>query len=213
MPKDIKWHFIGGLQSNKCKTLAGERARRAPQPLVDDSATGIPNLHAVETLDTVKKADLFEKALASGDRPDRRLNVYLQVNTSGEDSKSGISPMTSDSPGSETDTETLLGLAHHIQNNCPHLNLLGLMTIGAIQSSFEAKEGEENPDFTRLRDSRDRLQERLGLGGLKLSMGMSNDFAEAIRAGSDNVRVGSRLFGQRPSKEEAKEQRERQASR
>ena len=150
----------------------------------------------METLDTVKKADLFEKALAGDATAGRSLNVYLQVNTSGEESKSGIEPMTAEKPGSEDDPETLLGLAKHIGSNCPHLNLVGLMTIGAIQSSFEAKEGEENPDFTRLRDSRDRLQEKLGLSDLKLSMGMSNDFAEAIRAGSDNVRYVVENFEQ-----------------
>lgn len=166
----------------------------------------------VETLDTAKKADLFEKALASDASPNRRLNVYIQVNTSGEDAKSGIAPISAEKPGSANDVGTLLGLASHIQDKCPHLSLIGLMTIGALQSSFEARDGEENPDFTRLRDSRDRLQEKLGRTDLKLSMGMSNDFAEAIRAGSDNVRVGSRLFGQRPSKEEAKQQREQEAT-
>lgn len=110
------------------------------------------------------------------------------------------------------------------------------MTIGALQSSFKARDGEENPDFIRLRESRDNLQAVLGIADLKLSMGMSNDFAEALRSGSDSVRyveaslnrqhrvsistissphfcrVGSRIFGERPSKEEAKEQRKAQTS-
>lgn len=93
-------------------------------------------------------------------------------------------------PGKEADEgpDTLLGLAKHILAKCPHLNLQGLMTIGAIQSSYQAKEGEENPDFTCLRQCRDLLSEALGGKELQLSMGMSNDFAAAIKAGSDNVR-------------------------
>lgn len=192
LPSDIKWHFIGGLQSNKCKALAS-----------------IPNLFVVETLDSVKKADLLEKALAGDPNNGRRLNVYLQVNTSGEDSKSGLPPPTEFSHD-DGDTETLIGLAKHIIETCPHLHLLGLMTIGALQSSFQAKAGEENPDFVRLRDSRDLLQKELGTHSLQLSMGMSNDFIAAIKSGSDNVRVGSSIFGERPSKEQAKQQREEQ---
>lgn len=87
-----------------------------------------------------------------------------------------------------SDKGTLLGLAKHILDSCPRLNLMGLMTIGAIASSYQAKAGEENPDFICLRESRDRLQQKLGLTGLKLSMGMSNDFVAAIQSGSDNVR-------------------------
>lgn len=90
--------------------------------------------------------------------------------------------------GASDGPETLFGLAKHIVEQCPHLNLLGLMTIGAIQSSYQAKEGEENPDFTALRQCRDALSEALGGKSLQLSMGMSNDFAAAIKSGSDNVR-------------------------
>jgi uncharacterized pyridoxal phosphate-containing UPF0001 family protein len=96
-------------------------------------------------------------------------------------------PLTTEDDKSE-DPDTLLGLAKHIVNECPHLNLQGLMTIGALQSSYQAKEGEENPDFTRLRRCRELLSGALGGRELQLSMGMSNDFAAAIKSGSDNVR-------------------------
>lgn len=149
----------------------------------------IPNLFVVETLDSVKKADLFEKALAADQDEKRNLNVYIQVNTSGEESKSGIPPYSASTAEIDaSDPDTLLGLAKHIADKCPHLNLMGLMTIGAIASSYQAKEGEENPDFTCLIQSRDGLQQALGRSDLKLSMGMSNDFVAAIKAGSDNVR-------------------------
>ena len=96
-------------------------------------------------------------------------------------------------------------------NECPHLKLAGLMTIGAIARSKATGEGEENEDFRVLKDERDRLVEELGLGrgregegGLELSMGMSEDFEGAIAMGSDEVRVGSTIFGTRPAKEDFK---------
>lgn len=88
------------------------------------------------------------------------------------------------------------------------------MTIGAIARSQAAKEGEENEDFVCLREERDRLKRELvgcgllsvrregGEGGLECSMGMSEDFEEAVRAGSGEVRVGSTIFGVRLKREE-----------
>lgn len=83
------------------------------------------------------------------------------------------------------------------------------MTIGAIARSQAVKEGQENEDFVTLKSERDRLEEELGekgegvlKGRLELSMGMSDDFEGAIEAGSDEVRVGSTIFGARPPKEE-----------
>lgn len=89
------------------------------------------------------------------------------------------------------------------------------MTIGAIARSKAAADGEENADFITLREERDRLEKELiseGLlgvirgegreGGLECSMGMSEDFEEAIRAGSGEVRVGSTIFGTRPKRED-----------
>jgi len=182
LPAEIRWHFIGALQSNKCKTLAA-----------------IPNLYAVETLDSIKKADLFQKAL-----PDTRgapLNVYIQINTSSEQSKSGLSLIKSASEGSEA-----VELAKHIVKTCPGLHLQGIMTIGSIEASTSH---DENEDFDTLRTSRDNLESVLkeeGLekwgedGKLLLSMGMSADFERAIKQGSDSVRVGTGIFGARPPK-------------
>ncbi|KZT53502.1 hypothetical protein CALCODRAFT_551502 [Calocera cornea HHB12733] len=183
LPQEIRWHFIGALQSNKCKALAA-----------------IPNLYAVETLDSIKKADLFQKSL-----PDTRsipLRIFIQINTSSEDSKSGLPPITSTSSSSEA-----VDLAKHILQKCPALHLEGLMTIGSIEASTTQ---DENEDFDKLKESRDNLEAALkeaGLTGwgqdgkLQLSMGMSADFENAIKQGSDNVRVGSSIFGARPKKQ------------
>lgn len=183
LPREIRWHFIGALQTNKCKPLAEQ----------------IPNLWCVESVDTGKKADQLEKGRAALVEKEKAcegvpLRVFVQVNTSGEEEKSGVEP------GGAAE------LCRHVRERCPHLKLQGVMTIGAIARSKEAKEGMENEDFIRLREVRDQVAQDLGMqgGDLELSMGMSEDFESAIRCGSCEVRVGSTIFGQRPAKGEAK---------
>lgn len=191
LPRSVRWHFIGGLQSNKAAQLARE----------------VDNLWAVESVDTIKKAGLLEKGRKERDeRLDKQsgkqeverepLRVFIQVNTSGEDSKSGLEPNSSD----------LLDLARYVQNECPHLRLQGLMTIGAIARSRATTPETENEDFITLRDTRDWVAKELSLKveELELSMGMSEDFEGAIRQGSNEVRVGSTIFGERPPKKDAK---------
>ncbi|KAG7830859.1 hypothetical protein KL920_001450 [Ogataea angusta] len=166
LPKDIQWHFIGGLQTNKTKDLA----------------KNIDNLYAVETIDTEKKARKLNDVREQSGKP--IINVYIQVNTSGEEQKSGIAP------------EDCLQLAKIIVSECPKLNLEGLMTIGSIVQSISS---DENQDFKTLVEVSKKLEAELGRK-LELSMGMSNDFEEALRQGSSSVRVGSNIFGSRPTK-------------
>jgi pyridoxal phosphate enzyme (YggS family) len=125
--------------------------------------------------------------------PANPLYIHVQVNTSGEESKSGCQP------GEET-----LSLCRHIKDSCTHLSLLGLMTIGAIARSKATTAETENEDFETLRRERDVVSEALGVTHLELSMGMSDDFEAAISQGSDEVRVGSTLFGERPAKADFK---------
>lgn len=190
LPPEIRWHFIGGLQSNKCQALARD----------------VRGLWAVESVDSVKKARLLDKgrgerradigadsAVGAGAEP---LKVFVQINTSGEESKSGIEP----------DSSELLDLLKFVRDQCPNLKLQGLMTIGAIARSQATTEETENEDFTRLRETRDKVASKLGIQAheLELSMGMSEDFEGAIAMGSDEVRIGSTIFGSRPPKSEAK---------
>ena len=149
----------------------------------------------------MKKADALEKgreALLQSEKgkgwEDVPLRVCVQINTSGEAEKSGVEPSEA------------AALCKHIREKCPHLKLQGLMTIGAIARSQAVKEGEdENEDFVRLREVRDQVAKELGLGEvLELSMGMSQDWESAVRCGSDEVRVGSTIFGERPSRKDAK---------
>lgn len=105
----------------------------------------------------------------------------MQVNTSGEESKFGVDP------------GDVVPLAQHVHQQCAHLKLAGLMTIG--QPDYSSR--PEN--FTCLAECRARVAEALGVAEaeLELSMGMSADFEQAIEAGSTNVRVGSTIFGAR----------------
>ena len=179
LPSTIRWHFIGALQTNKCRPLAE-----------------IPNLWCVESVDTTKKADQLEKGRRElCERDEARelqkeggLRVFVQVNTSGEDAKSGA----------ESGDETL-ELCRHIREKTPHLKLAGLMTIGAIA---RRQEGGENEDFVRLREVRDEVQGKIGGDILELSMGMSADYEIAVQMGSDEVRVGTGIFGERPKRED-----------
>lgn len=135
-------------------------------------------------------ADLLQKHLPA----EQTLNVYLQVNTSGEDAKSGLPPLTS----SSTESEPLVEVAQHVIKNCDRLHLLGLMTIGSWDASHDTS--KPNPDFTCLTETRKQLQRIIGVDDLELSMGMSADFAQAVKEGSSSVRVGTRIFGERPKK-------------
>ncbi|KAG0263500.1 hypothetical protein DFQ27_001752 [Actinomortierella ambigua] len=167
LPKDIQWHFIGSLQSNKCKVVAA-----------------IPNLFVVETVDSAKKATTLDKACANSGRKEP-LRIFLQVNTSGEDTKSGMTPAE------------IVGVARDVVEKCPNLKLAGLMTIGSPNPDLD---NGDNPDFKLLNECRKQVMDTLKLDHLELSMGMSDDFQQAIRQGSTNVRVGSTIFGSRPRK-------------
>jgi len=95
------------------------------------------------------------------------------------------------------------------------------MTIGSLELSLHASETEKNADFEKLRETRDLLQGWLREefaakaqwgsaehgGNLVMGMGMSSDFEAALNAGSDIVRVGTGIFGQRKMKEEVKAER------
>lgn len=123
-----------------------------------------------------------------------KLRVLVQINTSGEAEKSGVEPGDAGA------------LCKHITQKCPHLRLGGLMTIGAIARSRATTPETENEDFVKLKEVRDQVAQELGVQKevLVLSMGMSSDFEGAIRLGSDEVRVGTSIFGERPPKKDAK---------
>ncbi|KAJ9182629.1 hypothetical protein P3X46_006603 [Hevea brasiliensis] len=163
LPEDIEWHFIGHLQSNKVKTLLA----------------GVPNLAMVEGVDNEKVANILDRVVSSlGRNP---LNVLVQVNTSGEASKSGIDP------------SGCAALAEYVKLHCPNLVFSGLMTIGMPDYTSTPE------NFRTLLNCRLEVCKALGMAEdqCELSMGMSGDFEQAIEMGSTNVRVGSTIFGPR----------------
>lgn len=179
MPSDIKWHFIGPLQSNK----AG--------PLV--KSLGLKKLTCVETVSTMKLAQKLDGAVqawieqqeeengivSDGENAELKLGIYIQVNTSGEETKSGVS-----------DEKQCAELAKEIVASCPNLRIDGLMTIGAPG---------DLSCFDLLVECRKSVAEVLSVDvdSLELSMGMSGDYVEAIQRGATSVRVGSTIFGAR----------------
>ena len=169
MPDDVAWHFIGPLQSNKAA------------PLV--KTVGLDKLACIETISTIKLAAKLNRAVDAWNEESsaepKKLGIYIQVNTSGEETKSGVSP------GSE-----VCDLAKQISKECPSLSIDGLMTIGAPgdDSCFDTL-AECRVEVAKVLDREPE--------DMELSMGMSGDFEVAIAKGATSVRVGSTIFGAR----------------
>jgi len=137
----------------------------------------------IHSLDSTRlAAELERQAAAAG----RELPVLVQVNVSREPQKGGVA---------EPELPALLAaLAGH-----PHLRAIGLMTMPAPADDPEAS----RPAFARLRALRDELRDAPGGAHLtELSMGMSHDFEVAVEEGATWVRIGTDLFGPRPSDRE-----------
>jgi PLP dependent protein len=158
LPADITWHFIGPIQSNKTRALA-ER------------------FDWVHTLDREKIARRLDEQRPPGKPP---LNVLLQVNVSGEDSKSGL------------DAKELPALAA-VVSDLPRLQLRGLMAIPAATSDFDA----QRQAFRQLAAARATLLDLGYATCLELSMGMSQDAEAAVAEGATMVRIGTDIFGKR----------------
>ena len=150
----LAWHFIGPIQSNKTKSIA-------------------EHFDWVHSVDRLKIAQRLSDQRPTALPP---LNICLQVNVSGEASKSGCAP------------EELPKLAQAVAA-MPHLRLRGLMCIPAPSED----PAEQRAAFARLRALRDELPLTLDT----LSMGMSQDLEAAIAEGATWVRIGTALFGAR----------------
>ena len=158
--QDLRWSVIGHLQTNKAKQVA----RFATE---------------FQALDSLRLAAALDRRLqAEG----RSLDVFVQVNTSGEASKYGLAP--------EDVAEFLQALP-----NYSALRVKGLMTLAI----FSAKAERVRECFVLLRTLRDQLRQTApaGIQLDELSMGMSGDFEIAIEEGSTVVRVGQAIFGAR----------------
>lgn len=154
---DIQWHFIGPIQSNKTKTIA-------------------EHFSWVHSVDRAKIADRL-----SASRPENLgdLQVCIQVNVSGEATKSGVLP------------EDAIALARHI-SQLPRLRLRGLMAIPEPTQDV----GLQRKRFRQVRELFDEMN-AAGLDMDTLSMGMSDDMESAIAEGATIIRVGTAIFGTR----------------
>lgn len=159
---DPVWHFVGHLQSNK--------AARAAQ-LFDW-------IHSVDSVSLGARLDRAAQKL------DRRLQILMQVNLSGESSKSGV-------------REEDVGRVAIELAQLRTVRLRGLMTIPAFTTNSE----KARQSFVRLRELRDTINRSASLDPPLevLSMGMTNDFEVAIEEGATHIRLGRALFGERPA--------------
>ncbi|NQU62703.1 MAG: YggS family pyridoxal phosphate-dependent enzyme [SAR324 cluster bacterium] len=159
--KQIKWHMIGRLQSNKAANAA----------------------RLFDVIESVESWKVANKLSATICELGKTLDVFIEVNTSGEPQKGGIQP------------NEVRAFVREIMD-LPGLKLVGLMTIGPHTSD----QNRIRASFRELRSLKDDIIDSLpGSSFLgKLSMGMSGDFPLAIAEGSTEVRIGTSVFGNRP---------------
>jgi len=157
----IRWHFLGHLQSNKVKYIAEW-------------------VHLIHSVDNDNVAAEIQKR---GAMLGRVMDVLIELNTSGEQTKFGVKP------GKAVD------LVRQI-SYLPNLNVQGLMTIGPFTSDPE----DSRPSFRLLKTVFEEINSAklLRQPMRHLSMGMSHDFTVAIEEGSTMVRIGTAIFGTRP---------------
>jgi pyridoxal phosphate enzyme (YggS family) len=166
LPVDIRWHFIGHLQSNKVKQIA-------------------PFIHLIHSVDSFK---LFREIHKEGFKQKRVIDCLLQVHISKEETKFGFN---------NAEVGSVFQEIKSLEVNSGKLfaRVAGLMGM----ASFSEDQQLLLEEFQSLKKIYDQLQGQRteSIEMQYLSMGMSNDYALAVTAGSNMVRVGSLLFGMR----------------
>ncbi len=160
LPKNIHWHMIGHLQRNKVKYLMGKVAM-------------------IHSVDSLRLAEQIEHEAAKADTV---VNILIEVNVAGEESKFG------------TTCEAAIELVRNVAL-MPHLKIKGLMTIAPFTENPE----ENRVYFRKLRqlsvDIKSKNIDNVDMD--ELSMGMTGDYEVAIEEGATMVRVGTGIFGER----------------
>lgn len=159
LPKDIRWHFIGHLQSNKVKFI-------------------VPFIHLIQGVDSFK---LLKEINKQGEKNNRTINCLAQVHIADEETKFGLDKQELD--------ELLSNLA---VQSLDHVKIIGLMGMASLSENMEKVRSE----FNGLKKVYDQLQTSNFTPQI-LSMGMSSDYKVAIEEGSNLVRIGSLIFGER----------------
>ena len=159
MPKDIQWHMIGHLQSNKVKYIA-------------------PYVALIHGVDRSELLDEIEK---QGAKNNRIISCLLQVHIAEESTKFGWNPQ-----------ELVSWVTKEQLEKYPHVRIQGLMGM----ATFTSDEHQIKQEFASLKSVFDQLK-AIHAHWDTLSMGMSQDYALAISMGSNMVRIGSSIFGER----------------
>ena len=164
----LTWHMVGHIQSRKARQIPGL-------------------FHMVHAVDRVKLARRLSSLVSAGGGS---LDVLLEVNVSGEASKSGLA-----AAGWQRDAGLRAELWRDIESilGLPDLQVLGLMTMAPIVRDAE----ETRPVFSQLAALRDALATDLGVSLPELSMGMTDDYPVAVEEGATIVRIGRAIFGPR----------------
>ncbi len=162
------WHMIGHIQSRKAKDVP-------------------PLFNVVHSVDRFKLAEKLARAVVERGG---RLDVLIEVNISGEESKGGLPAF-----GWQTDPAVRAAVWDEIRqiSALPGLQVRGLMTMAPIVPTMAAA----RPVFVGLRELRDHLSVSLGVSLPDLSMGMTDDYPVAVEEGATMVRIGRAIFGER----------------
>ena len=153
LPKDIKWHMIGHLQTNKVKDIVKR------------------NIYLIESVDSIKLANCINKEAIKNNKI---VNILVEVNIARDINKTGCS------------IDVLDYLINEIKK-LSNIKLLGLMAIAPHTDDLKMIRNS----FKEMNDLKDKYNLEL------LSMGMSNDYKIAIEEGSNIVRIGTKIFGER----------------
>lgn len=163
LPKDIQWHLIGHLQTNKVKQV-------------------LPFVSLIHSVDSEK---LLVEIENEAKKQDLQINILLQVKIAEEDTKFGLNA---------NDISIILNKA--LSGHYPHVNMCGLMGMATLTDDESQVENE----FNLLKSLYDNILEKYSMqfpSFKTLSMGMSGDYQLALSRGSNMVRVGSLIFGER----------------
>lgn len=174
LPKDIRWHFIGHLQTNKVKMI-------------------VPFIHLIHSVDSVR---LLETINREAEKIQRKVRVLLEVHVAKEETKSGFTP------------EEILFLTSRLSPLAssplyPWVEICGIMGMATntddeqeIRRCFRAIRGLADSKIYRYHHNTTTIPPSRVSEGV-ISMGMSDDYQIAIEEGSNMVRIGSSIFGER----------------
>jgi len=157
LPKDIAWHMIGHVQSNKVKYMA----------------------HFVDLIHGVDSFKLLKEIQKQAIKHDRTIRCLIQIRIAEEETKFGLP---------EEELEALLKAAEDL----PNVQIVGLMGM----ATFTDNQDQITSEFNKLKDLYDKVKSSSASMNT-LSMGMSGDYSIAIECGSNMIRVGSKIFGER----------------